>query len=237
MLQTNPSLEILANPWSPPAWMKSNDSLGNANAGGSLLSQYYGAYANYFVKFIQAYAQNGIPIDAITPANEPTSGTGGTNYPGLNFPEPDEAQFIANDLALMRRLVHPDLRQRSELDQYTGYAAPLASDPNAAPDLAGIAWHCYFGSPTVMSHARDQSQFGSDRGRVLPRDPVVQHRGVPDFHPAQLGQRGGRLERGPGTERSADPTPNSCGGCRGRSRSILRPAPSPTGPSTTNSVR
>ena len=55
-LAINPGLQILANPWSPPGWMKANDSLGNQNDSGTLLSADYGALAGYFVKVIQAYA-------------------------------------------------------------------------------------------------------------------------------------------------------------------------------------
>ena len=49
ILLINPNIKILGSPWSPPVWMKDN---GNS-MGGSLLPQYYGVYANYFVKYIQ----------------------------------------------------------------------------------------------------------------------------------------------------------------------------------------
>ncbi|MGD0326603.1 MAG: hypothetical protein ABSD45_23010 [Terriglobia bacterium] len=54
----NPQLEIMANPWSPPGWMKDSGSM----IGGSLLSSMYAPFANYFVKYVQAYAQAGINI-------------------------------------------------------------------------------------------------------------------------------------------------------------------------------
>ncbi len=219
VLQTNPSLEILANPWSPPAWMKSNDSLGNANAGGSLATQYYGTYANYFVKFIQAYARNGIPIDAITPANEPTSGTGGTNYPGLNFPEPDEAQFITNDLApaLNNADLHPQIYGNDlSWDQYTKYAAPLASDPSLAPDLAGIAWHCYFASPTAMSQVQETNP-GLDQ-IVDECSPEIRSFGTAEYLISTLRNWASVVAVwSVALEPNGQPiqTPNSCGGCRG----------------------
>src|SRR3954453_17723791 len=67
ILTINPNIKILGTPWSPPAWMKDNKS----TIGGSLLSQYYNVYANYFVKYIQGMKAQGITIDAITPQNEP----------------------------------------------------------------------------------------------------------------------------------------------------------------------
>ena len=65
----NPSLRIMATPWSPPAWMKTNQSL----VGGRLVDdpRVYDAYGDYFVRFVQAYAGAGVPIDALTLQNEP----------------------------------------------------------------------------------------------------------------------------------------------------------------------
>ena len=58
ILTINPNIKILGSPWSPPLWMKDN---GNS-IGGSLLTQYYDAYARYFVKYIQQMQANGITI-------------------------------------------------------------------------------------------------------------------------------------------------------------------------------
>src|ERR1700721_2544193 len=96
MLQIDPHVELLANPWSPPGWMKANDALNNIKQQGVLLPRYYGALARYFVKFIQAYAKAGVPISAIPPQNEPSNPT---IYPGMELSEPDEAQLVADDLA------------------------------------------------------------------------------------------------------------------------------------------
>ena len=148
-LQVNPGLQILANPWSPPGWMKANDALDNINDQGTLLPSAYGPLAEYFVKFVQAYENNGVPIDAITPANEPGVGT---SYPGMTLPASDEATFVSQYLqpALAGAGLHPRIYGNDvSWDQLT-YADSLLSGP-AAADLTGIAWHCYFGSPTVMS--------------------------------------------------------------------------------------
>ncbi|HNS47352.1 MAG TPA: hypothetical protein PKH94_08950 [Bacteroidales bacterium] len=61
-------LPLFVSPWSPPAWMKDND---NMLQGGKLLPDFYQAWANYFVKFIQAYENQGIPIWGLTVQNEP----------------------------------------------------------------------------------------------------------------------------------------------------------------------
>lgn len=63
-------LKLLASPWSPPAFMKTN---GEMNYGGRLKKTYYEAWAEYFVKFIEEYRKMGIHIEYVTVQNEPHS--------------------------------------------------------------------------------------------------------------------------------------------------------------------
>lgn len=67
VLKINPDLFLFASPWSPPGWMKTGGNM----CGGYMRSKYVDCYAEYIVKFIKAYAENGIKISAITPQNEP----------------------------------------------------------------------------------------------------------------------------------------------------------------------
>jgi len=66
-LEINPNLVFMAAPWSAPAWMKTSNSL----YGGSLKAAYYEAYAAYLIKFIEAYAANGIEIHYLSVQKEP----------------------------------------------------------------------------------------------------------------------------------------------------------------------
>ena len=77
----NPKIKILATPWSAPAWMKTNNNL----FGGSLVDTdaYMSALGDYFVKFVQAYAAEGITIDYLTLQNEPLHETSG--YPSMRM--------------------------------------------------------------------------------------------------------------------------------------------------------
>ncbi|MGZ6589632.1 MAG: glycoside hydrolase family 30 protein [Solirubrobacteraceae bacterium] len=179
-LRVNPGLQILANPWSPPGWMKANGSLDNSNDQGTLLASAYGPLADYFVKFIQAYESNGVPINAITPQNEPRTSGSGTSYPGLTLPEPDEATFISQYLqpALARAGLHPKIYGNDLSWDKLAYADSLASGP-AAGDLNGIAWHCYFGSPTVMSQLH-QSAPGLDQ-IADECSPEIRNFGTPEY--------------------------------------------------------
>jgi len=137
----NPQLELMANPWSPPGWMKSNDSMVN---GGSLLPEYYQSFANYFVKFIQAYAQAGIPIDYISIQNEPTYVT---TYPSMDLEAPDATTvlsqyvlptFAANNISARILLLD---------NNYYLIAYPETELANStianSSQVAGVAWHGY----------------------------------------------------------------------------------------------
>ncbi len=61
-------LVFYASPWSPPAFMKTNK---NMLQGGKLLPEFRQAWANYYVKFIEAYEKEGIPVWGLTIQNEP----------------------------------------------------------------------------------------------------------------------------------------------------------------------
>lgn len=155
MLATNPSTQILAGLWSPPPWMKANDAFNNNAFAGTLLPAYYGPLASYYVKFIEAYQAQGIPIDAITPQNEPRSNS---SWPGMSFPVADEGQWLTENLgpALAGAGLHPriyGLDDSSLADAQAILASPVASM------LGGIAWHCYEGMGRISTlHAQHPSE-------------------------------------------------------------------------------
>jgi len=139
MLELNPRIEILASPWSAPAWMKANDALDDVGYAGALPPQSFEGYADYLVAFIRAYTNAGVPIAAITPENEAHTPT---LYPGMDL---DETRFITGDLA-------PALRAAGLATEVYGldgsgflYSEGMLSEPTVRDDIAGIAWHCYAG--------------------------------------------------------------------------------------------
>lgn len=150
----NPQLYTEALPWSPPAWMKSNDSLANRGDGGRLTIASYAPLAAYVVRFLEAYAALGVPIQAIAPQNEPGVGT---SYPGMQLTPDQEALFIQRflDPALAAAGLRPavfgwDLSWQPLRDDN-----PLIAAPRNA--LRGLAWHCYFGDPSEMTLARAEN--------------------------------------------------------------------------------
>lgn len=63
-------LFLLASPWSPPAWMKSNGAM---NGGGRLLPEFRRVWADYYIRYVQAMAGCGLHVDALTVQNEPAA--------------------------------------------------------------------------------------------------------------------------------------------------------------------
>ena len=139
MLALNPSVEILASPWSAPAWMKANDALDDQGYAGVLLPQSFDSYVGYLVAFIRAYANSAVPITAITPENEAHTAT---MYPGMDI---DEDGFITRSLVPALRAAGLGTEVYGLDGSGLAYAEGMLSDPTVRDDIAGIAWHCYAG--------------------------------------------------------------------------------------------
>jgi glucosylceramidase len=152
VLAMNPGATMLAMPWSPPAWMKINDSLSNVGHTGRLRWSAATALAHYFVKFIDAYAQAGVPIRAVSLQNEPSNPT---SYPGLELSEPAEARLINTYLAPALNLAHLGVLIYGNDSGWSTvsamYARMVVADRALDRTISGLAWHCYFGSPSLMS--------------------------------------------------------------------------------------
>ncbi len=89
ILEINPDLILFCSPWSPPGWMKTGGSM----CGGYMREEFLECYAEYYIKFIKSYAENGIKISALTPQNEPDTQQNGKMPACIWHPE-IEAKFI-----------------------------------------------------------------------------------------------------------------------------------------------
>ncbi|REC43820.1 MULTISPECIES: glycoside hydrolase family 30 protein [Chryseobacterium] len=145
ILMINPNIKILATPWSPPVWMKDN---GNT-MGGSLKPEYYAAYAQYFVKYIQAMQAQGIRIDAITPQNEPLHPG---NNPSMYMSAGDQATFIKNNLGPAFQTANINTKIIAYDHNCDNPAYPLAvlNDTAANPYVDGSAFHLYAGDISAL---------------------------------------------------------------------------------------
>ncbi|MFL6119337.1 ricin-type beta-trefoil lectin domain protein [Actinophytocola sp.] len=140
----NPKLSIMATPWSAPAWMKTSNSL----IGGSLNDSQVGVYADYLVKFAQAYGAAGAPIDYLSVQNEPNFSPPG--YPGMPMTATQQSTIINNLAPKLRSAGLPAklLGYDHNWDD-TSYAQQVNN--SAGSNVVGSAWHCYGGSPTGQS--------------------------------------------------------------------------------------
>lgn len=146
-LAINPQLTVMATPWSPPGWMKTTNSL----IQGTLLPQYYDTFAQYFVKFVQSYGNEGVPIAAITVQNEPNFEPG--DYPGMRLEAPARARVIGDHVgpafaAAGLRAQIWDWDHNWDVPQ-----SPLdvLADTAARRYVQGVAWHCYNGDVGAQS--------------------------------------------------------------------------------------
>jgi glucosylceramidase len=146
----NPSIKIMGSPWSPPTWMKTNNSF----IGGSLKPEYYAVYAQYFVKYIQAMKAEGITIDAITIQNEPLHPG---NNPSLLMYANEQADFIKNHLGPAFRaanittkiIIYDHNADRPD------YPISILNDADARQYVDGSAFHLYGGNITALTQVRN----------------------------------------------------------------------------------
>lgn len=146
ILALNPEIKIMASPWSPPAWMKTN----NHPKGGSLKPEYYGVYANYFVKYIHAMAKGGIPIDAVTIQNEPENPK---NTPSLLMTAPEQSVFIKKHLgpAFKAAAIKTKIILFDHNCDHPEYPISILNDAETKPFVDGSAFHMYLGEITALS--------------------------------------------------------------------------------------
>jgi glucosylceramidase len=149
ILLINPTIKILACPWSPPVWMKDNGSF----VGGSLQAIYYPVYAQYFVKYIQKMKAEGITIDAITPQNEPLHPG---NNPSLLMPAVQQAEFIKNHLgpAFQAASLSTKIIIYDHNCDRPDYPISVLNDPAAKAFINGSAFHLYAGDISALSTVR-----------------------------------------------------------------------------------
>lgn len=135
------TLPLFASPWSPPAWMKDNN---NMLKGGKLLPEFYPAWASYFVKFIQGYEQQGIPVWGITVQNEPMATQ---TWESCIFTAEEERDFIRDHLG--PALWKSNLNEKKLIawdhnrDLIYHRASVILGDPEASKYVWGIGFHWY----------------------------------------------------------------------------------------------
>ena len=141
MAATGGQLTLFASPWSPPAFMKTNNDMLH---GGKLKAEFYQSWANYYTKFIKAYEREGIPVWGITIQNEPMATQ---TWESCIYSAEDERDFLKNFLGpTMRR---EGLGEKKIIawdhnrDLIYQRVSTILRDPKAAQYVWGIGYHWY----------------------------------------------------------------------------------------------
>jgi glucosylceramidase len=142
-LELEPNLELLASPWSPPPFMKSN---GEMNHGGVLKREYYQMWADMMVRYVTEYRRLGLPVGRITVQNEPKAVQ---TWDSCLYTGEEEGVFAVD--YLRRGLDKQGLQQIKiavwdhNKDCIMERARETFAVPGARESIAGIAFHWYTG--------------------------------------------------------------------------------------------
>ena len=147
ILTINPKVKVLACAWTAPTWMKTGTAWYNSYVNGTLKTEYYALYADYFCKYIDAMAAWSIPIWGISVQNEPLNDH---NDPSMTWTKETMYTFIAGSLG-------PKLRDSGHSDVHI-----IAYDHNCdvtdfpiyvakSKYVYGTAFHLYAGDISALS--------------------------------------------------------------------------------------
>lgn len=134
-------LQLFGSPWSPPAWMKTNNDMLH---GGKLKPEYFESWAMYYTMFIKAYEQEGIPVWGISIQNEPMAKQ---IWESCLYTAEEERDFLKNHLGPV--MWREGLKDKKIIlwdhnrDLIFQRAATYLEDAEAAKYAWGIGFHWY----------------------------------------------------------------------------------------------
>jgi glucosylceramidase len=150
--QVNPDLFLFSSPWSPPGWMKS----GNSMLGGSMRKHYFKEYAQYYLRFLQAYAAAGVPVQALTTQNEVDTDQDG-RMPACLWGQEYEIEFLRDHLGPLLESANLPTKPWILDHNYNLWGRAICSlaDKKLRKYANAVAWHGYVGTPDMMSKVHD----------------------------------------------------------------------------------
>ncbi len=129
--------------------MKTNNSLN----GGSLRTEHYRTYADYLVKAIRAYGQEGIALTDLTAQNEPEFATG---YPSMSMTSAQQADFLRIlDQALTAANLPTNILAYDHNWDHPNYPLDVFARTGGIRRIIGAAFHCYGGAPAAQKQIAD----------------------------------------------------------------------------------
>src|SRR5258707_7034216 len=150
--EVNPDLFLFSSPWSPPGWMKANGSM----LGGSMRKKYFASSAQYFLKFLQAYAAEGVQIQAVTSQNEVDTDQDG-RMPACLWGQEYEIEFVKDHLGPVLRANGIPAKIWLLDHNYNVWGRVICEldDPDRRKYANAVAWHGYAGGADMMSRVHD----------------------------------------------------------------------------------
>jgi glucosylceramidase len=150
--QVNPDLFLFSTPWSPPGWMKPNGSM----LGGSMRKKYFASYAQYFLKFLQAYAAEGVSIQAVTSQNEVDTDQDG-RMPACLWGQEYEIEFVKQHLGptLKANAIPAKIWLLDHNYNLWGRVICELDDPDVRKYANAVAWHGYAGDVSMIAKVRN----------------------------------------------------------------------------------
>jgi len=146
--------EILASPWTAAPWMKTN----NTWNGGELKKEHYPTFANYIVKYIEAYRKEGIDIWGITPVNEPLGN--GSNWESMHFTSKTMSDFIGGDLGPAFEKAGLDVKiwayDQNRDKHLLEWADAIYGNPEVARYVDGMGVHWYQSTSDIGAPILDE---------------------------------------------------------------------------------
>ncbi len=150
--QANPDLFLFASPWSPPGWMKFNGTM----LGGTMRRPYLPVYARYFLKFLQGYAAEGVPVQAVTPQNEVDTDQDG-KMPACSWPQEYEMEFVRDHLGPL--LASSGMPAKIWILDHNydlwGRVVDELENEGLRKYCNAVAWHGYSGTPEMMTRVQE----------------------------------------------------------------------------------
>jgi glucosylceramidase len=169
ILAINPQIKVLASPWSAPLWMKTS----GVARGGVLKPEYFSAYADYFVKYIQGMKTEGIPVDTLTVQNEPLNEK---NTPSMLMLESELDIFIKDNLgpAFKKAGIKTKIVLYDHNLDHPLYPLSILRDPLANKYVDGTGFHLYGGTVDAMTQVHNEFP---KKNIYFTEQSVTDHRG------------------------------------------------------------
>jgi glucosylceramidase len=164
--QDDKNLKIVASAWTAPPWMKTIEDYyikptpenNHQGTGGELKPQYVGTYADYLIKYLDAYQAQGIDIWALTPVNEPHGNSG--QWESMHFTPKTQSTFIKDHLGpKLKASAHEDVKlliYDQNRDQMEHWTDEILGDKETSAYVYGTAVHWYESSNQVNEEVFDR---------------------------------------------------------------------------------